>query len=63
MTDAFFRLQPKVSMQMARMFSRTAITVEKLAKIMNRKNRAPQSLPPAMLTKTFGSVWKISDGP
>ena len=26
---------------------------------MNRKNSAPQKRPPAMLTKTFGSVWKI----
>ena len=48
---------------MARMFSNTASTVEKLAKIMNRKNSAPQTRPPAILTKTFGRVWKISDGP
>ena len=63
MTVAFFRLQPKVSMQMARMFSNTASTVDKLAKIMNRKNSAPQKRPPAMLTNTFGSVWKINAGP
>ena len=48
---------------MARMFSNTASTVEKLAKIINRKNNAPQTRPPAILTKTFGRVWKISDGP
>ena len=50
-------------MQMARMFSNTASTVEKLAKIMNRKNSAPQKRPPAMLMKTGGSVWKIREGP
>ena len=38
-------------------------TVDKLAKIMNRKNSAPQKRPPAMLTNTFGSVWKINAGP
>ena len=50
-------------MQMARMFSRTASTVEKLAKIMNRKNSVPQRRPPAMFVKTFGSVRKMSAGP
>ena len=37
---AFLRLQPKVSMQKASRFSNTAITVEKLAKVMNRKKSA-----------------------
>ena len=63
MSTAFLRLIPKVSMQMARMFSNTASTVEKLAKIMNRKNSAPQKRPPAMLMKTGGRVWKIREGP
>ena len=44
-------------------FSKTASTVEKLAKIMNRKNSAPQKRPPAMLTNTCGRVTNISDGP
>ena len=38
MTAAFFRLQPKLSMALAWRFSNTAMTVEKLAKVMNRKN-------------------------
>ena len=57
------RLQPKVSMHMAMMFSNTARTVEKLAKTMNRKNRVPHRRPPAMLTKTLGRVSKMRDGP
>ena len=63
MTEAFVRLQPKVSMQMARMFSNTASTVERLAKIINRKNSAPQKRPPAMLANTFGRVWNIREAP
>ena len=63
MTVAFFRLQPKVSMQLAMMFSKTARTVVKLAKVIKRKKSAPQTRPPVMLTKTRGSVWKIRDGP
>ena len=39
---AFFRDQPKLSMQLAIMFSNTASTVVKLAKVRNRKNSAPQ---------------------
>ena len=60
---AFLRLTPKVSMQTARMFSNTASTVEKLAKIMNRKNSVPHSRPPFMLTNTCGSVSKMSEAP
>ena len=60
MTVAFFRLQPKVSMQTARIFSNTARTVDKLAKIMNRKNSAPQNRPPAIWLKMLGRVTKIS---
>ena len=63
MTEDFFRLQPKVSMEMARMFSKTARTVEKLAKTMKRKKRAPQKRPPAMFTKTGGRVSKMREGP
>ena len=60
---AFFRDQPKLSMQLAIMFSNTASTVVKLAKVRNRKNRAPHSRPPVMLTNTRGRVIKIRDGP
>ena len=38
-------------------------TVEKLAKVMNRKNRVPHRRPPSILTKTLGSVWKMREGP
>ena len=36
------------------MFSNTAMTVEKLAKVMNRKNSVPHRRPPAMFVKTLG---------
>ena len=42
---AFFRLQPKLSMHPASRFSNTAMTVEKLAKVMNRKNSPPTAVP------------------
>ena len=45
------------------MFWNTAITVENAANVINTKNKLPQSRPPAMLLKIFGSVMKISDGP
>mgnify|MGYP006990180149 CR=1 FL=1 len=45
---AFFRDQPKLSMALAWRFSKTAMTVEKLAKVMNRKNSVPHRRPPAM---------------
>ena len=45
------------------MFSKTAITVDTAAKIINKKNKAPQILPPAMELNTFGSVIKIRLGP
>ena len=54
---------PKVSMAMARMFSNTASTVEKLAKIIKRKNSVPQKRPPDIFTNTCGRVWKMSEGP
>ena len=60
---AFLRLQPKVSMNKAIMFSNTASTVDRLAKVINRKNRLPHSCPPDMFTNTLGRVIKIKDGP
>ena len=63
MRTAFFLSQPKLSMQLASRFSNTAMTVEKLAKVMNRKNRAPHTRPPAILANTLGRVTKISCGP
>ena len=61
--EAFLRLMPKVSTAKANRFSNTASTVEKLAKVMNRKNRVPHRRPPSILTKTLGSVWKMREGP
>ena len=53
----------KLSMDEDTRFSNTAVTVEKLAKVMNRKNRSPHILPPVIFMNTHGSVTKISDGP
>ena len=60
---AFLRSQPQLSMQKARMFSNTAMTVEKLANVMNRKNSVPHRRPPSIEMNTRGSVMKISAGP
>ena len=62
-TEAFLLLHPMLSMQLESRFSNTAITVEKLAADINKKNSMPQIRPPAMLANTFGSVIKISCGP
>ena len=59
----FFLPQPKLSIPLAIRFSKTAITVERLAKVMKRKKSVPQSLPPAMFAKTLGRVMKMSEGP
>ena len=53
---ALLRFQPHRSIAKDRMFSNTAITVDSAAKDINRKNRAPQSLPPAIWLNTFGRV-------
>ena len=53
----------KSSMVPAIELSKTAIIVDPAAIHMNRKNNVPQSRPPAIFTKTFGNVTKISDGP
>ena len=58
--EAFFLLHPKLSMQLESRFSNTAMTVEKLAADMNKKNSIPHTRPPAMLANTFGRVMKIS---
>ena len=63
MRQDFLRSQPKQSQQMTRMFSNTAMTVVKLAKVMNTKNRLPHSRPPGILTNTSVRVMKISEGP
>ena len=63
MMQAFFLDILNESMQLERMFSKTAITVEKLAKVMKRKKRLPHKMPPFMFTKTLGKVIKIRLGP
>ena len=50
-------------MQEDMMFSNTAMTVEKDAKVIKRKNRLPHIRPPDILTNTFGRVTKIRLGP
>ena len=62
-TTALLRFHPHRSIAKDRIFSNTAMTVEKLAKVINRKNNVPHRRPPAIFTKTFGNVTKISDGP
>ena len=60
---AFLRSIPKLSIKDPTIFSKTAVTVEKLAKVIKRKNSVPQILPPLMSANTLGSVIKIKDGP
>lgn len=62
-TTAFVRLQPVRSMAKERIFSNTAMIVEKAAKDMKRKKRLPQSRPPFMVLNTLGRVIKIRLGP
>ena len=45
---ALLRFHPHRSIAKDRIFSNTAITVDSAAKDINRKNSAPQSLPPAI---------------
>ena len=63
MMQAFLLDKWNESMQLERIFSNTAITVEKLAKVMKRKKRLPHRMPPFMFTKTLGKVIKIRLGP
>ena len=63
MMQAFFLDILNESMQLERMFSKTAITVEKLAKVMKRKKRLPHKMPPFILTKTLGKVMNMRLGP
>lgn len=57
-STAFLRFQPKLSMEQAIRFSKTAVTVEKLAKVMKTKNKAPHNCPRGIFTKMFGRVIK-----
>ncbi len=57
------RLQPHSSMPKAMMFSNTAMTVDRAAKAMNRKNRVPQNCPPHICWNTLGRVMKARPAP
>ena len=62
-STALRREMAHLSIQQARMFSKTAVTVERAAKKRNTKNMAPHSRPPGMALKTLGRVTKIRLGP
>ena len=51
------------SISSATRFSNTAITVVIAARVMKRKKRNPQHLPPPISEKMFGRLRKISPGP
>ena len=61
-STAFFLSTLYISRLKEIRFSKTAITVEKLANVINRKNKDPQILSPAIFTKILGRVTKIRDG-
>ena len=61
--EDFFRVQFHLSMPKVMMFSNTAMTVDRAAKVRNTKNRAPQSRPMGISLKILGSVTKIRLGP
>ena len=55
----FFLDISNFSEQHAIIFSNTAMTVDKAAKVINRKNIAPHILPPVIDVKTLGRVINI----
>ena len=59
----FFKEIPHISLANWIIFWNTAMIVENAANDMNRKNRAPQILQPAISRNTFGSVTNTSPGP
>ena len=56
-------LHPVTSLIDAIIPSSTVSSVDIAAKTMNRKNRVPQALPPAMLLKTVAMVSNSNAGP
>ncbi len=63
MITDFFLVKFHNSIVQAIIFSNTAMTVDNDAKAINRKNRAPQILPPVIDKKTLGKVIKMRLGP
>ena len=59
----FFLVQPNRSMPKQMIFSNTAMTVDRAAKLMNRKKSAPKIRPPAIWLKMLGRVTNTSPGP
>ena len=59
----FLRDQCNRSIQNAMIFSNTAMTVVKAAKLRKTKNRAPQIRPPRICANRLGMVIKIRPGP
>ena len=56
--NGLLRLQPQLSHALAIRFSKTAVTVEKLANVIKRKKSRPHTRPPGMSRKILGSVIK-----
>lgn len=63
MITDFFLVKFHNSIVQAIIFSNTAMTVDNDAKAINRKNRAPQILPPVIDKKTLDKVIKMRLGP
>ena len=61
--QAFLRGVPHWSMVKLLMFSKTAMTVDSAAKLMNRKNSVHHSWPKGIMSKTAGRVMKTRLGP
>jgi len=59
----FFLLQEHISINIAIMFSNTAMIVERAANDIKMKKSVPQILPPFILLNKFGRVMKRSEGP
>ena len=62
-STAFFLVILNFSTQQVSIFSNNAITVENAAKVINRKNKLPQMLPPFIEVNTLGNVMNIRLGP
>ena len=62
-STAFFLVILNFSTQQVSIFSNNAITVENAAKVINRKNKLPQILPPFIEVNTLGNVMNIRLGP
>lgn len=62
-TTAFLRSQPHKSMAKLMMFSKTAIIVERAAKLIKTKKSAPQICPAGIWLKILGKVTKTRPGP